>query len=560
MVNLLQNLRNLPISRLIWVSIVFVSLLPLVFLAPQIHQSVWDSAQKEASEKHLLIAQNLTGPLTLFITSHLSSLKMLSNTFQQFERADDAVILTLLEQTVNQDHDFNSLALVSINGNTRALSVSQSIQNGQQPDYGRHRCFLNVLKSGKKEVSATHKSMITGQPTIMMGQPVFNLKNEMTAVLLAEIDLKPLEAMRAKIKFGEQGHSVFIDQKGQALAHPNPVWTTEIKDLSDLPIVKNMMAGKTGVMEFYSPFMKETMIAGYAGIKDIGWGVMVPQPKAEMEAEVASILHALFAWSVVGIIIAIIAACFLTQWITRPINSLAKKAQQINNEHDTLSLQTITMSAPCEVVEMASAMQTLVTNLQASNHEIKELNDSLQDQIRKATSDLRQANTNLHHIASSDHLTTIANRRYFEHTVSDILDHQPGKTIGIMLVDIDNFKYINDNFGHAAGDYVLTKVAHLLNQATRPGDIIARYGGDEFVAEFESDIKTIQKRAEDLRKKVESYPFRWRNHNLQVTLSIGITCHKTGPSSSLDKLMTAADTAMYQSKNEGRNKVSLFAS
>lgn len=560
MLNLLQKIRNLPISRLTLISIVFVSLLPLIFLGPQIHQSVWDNAQREVTEKHLLIAQNLTDPLRLFVSSRLSSLKLLSNTFQQFEHADTEIISTLLNQSVNQAHDFNSLALLSVTGQTRALSINKNMQGNKHPDYSEHRCFLNVLKSGKKEVSATHPSMISKQPTIMMGQPVFNLKNEMTGVLLAEIDLKPIEAIRAKIKFGERGHSAFIDKKGRTLAHPNPAWAAEIKDLSDLPIVKNMLAGKSGVMEFYSPFMKETMIAGYAGIKELGWGVMVPQPKSEMEATVASILNALLAWSIVGIIIAVISACFLTQWITRPINRLAKEARQINSNDDAFNLQTIIQSAPCEVAEMASAMQTLINDLQASNQEIKELNGSLNDEISKATSELQYANANLRHIASSDHLTTIANRRFFESTVSDILDNKTGQSIGIMLVDIDNFKYINDHYGHAAGDYVLTKVASLLRQAMRPGDIIARYGGDEFVAEFESDVKTIQKRAEDLRAAVEQFPFKWKGTRLNVTLSIGITCHKTHVESSLDQLMTIADTAMYQAKNAGRNKVALVAS
>jgi len=560
MINPIQKLRNLPISRLTLVSIVFVSLLPLIFLGPQIHQKIWDNAQREVTEKHFLLAQNLTEPLNLFISSHLSTLKMLSNTFQQFEHANPEVIHTLLNQSVNQAHDFNSLALLSIDGKTTALSINDNLQIIKQPNYAIHRCFLNVLKTGKKEVSATHPSMTTGKPTIMMGQPVFNLKNQMTGVLLAEIDLKPIETIRAKIKFGDRGYSAIIDKKGQALAHPNPDYAAKIKDLSDLSIVKNMLAGKSGVMEFYSPYMQETMIAGYAGIKGLGWGVMVPQPKAEMEATVASILNSLLAWSILGIIIAIIAACFLTQWITRPIKRLVKEAKQINSDTDTLNLQTVIQSAPCEVVEMANAMQSLIDNLRLSNQEINELNESLSDQVSEATSELQYANAHLQHIASSDHLTTIANRRFFETTVSDILDNKPGKSIGIMLVDIDNFKYINDRYGHAAGDYVLTKVASLLRKAMRPGDVIARYGGDEFVAEFESDVKTIQKRAEDLRAAVEQFAFEWNNNQLKVTLSIGITCHKTNDTSSLDQLMTVADTAMYQAKNSGRNKVTLLAS
>jgi diguanylate cyclase (GGDEF)-like protein len=559
MMDHLQSLRNLPISRLIMASIVLVSLLPLVLLSPQIHQTIWDNAQREVTEKHLLIAQNLAEPLRLFVDSHQNSLQMLANTFQQFGNSPDK-LKVLLDQSLNQAQNFTALTLINIKGQLLISSIKNNTQGNNFPDYSKHPCFLNILKSGKKEVSATHFSRITSKPTIMMGQPVFNLKNELVSVLLAEIDLTPIEAIRAKIRFGQLGHGAIVDAKGQTLAHPNPEWTANIKDLSHWPIVKKMMAGETGVMEFYSSHIKSDMIAGYAGIKGLDWGVMVPQPKYEIEASVATILNSLMLWSILGIVIAVIAAYFLSLWISRPINLLARKAKQINHHEEALDLKSVVESAPCEIVEMANAMQTLMIGLQASNQEFTILNDSLQNEIKQATSDLQAANDNLQQIASSDHLTTIANRRFFENTVTDILGDKTSRSIGIMLVDIDNFKDINDQHGHAAGDYILTTVAELLTKATRPGDIIARYGGDEFVAEFESDVVTIQKRAEELRHTVENYPFIWHDKALKITLSIGIICHKTNESSSLDKLMSIADTAMYQAKKSGRNKVALLSS
>lgn len=547
----------MPISRLILAGIVVVSLLPLVLLGPQIHKAIWDNANREVSEKHLLIAQNLTEPLRMFVNTHLDSLKMLANTFQQFDISDSKKLQTLLDLSVSQTNNFNTLALVAVDSKSLALSIKKDIRQINTPDYSQHKCFTNVLESGKREVSAVHRSLVSNLPTIMLGQPVFNLDNQLVAVLLSEISLKPIEKIRARIRFGKRGHSAIFDSKGNVIAHPNADWAAEIKNLSSLPIVKRMMDGKTGVMEFYSPFVKADMIAAYAGVKDIGWGVMVPQPKSEIETEVAGILNTLLAWSILGVIIALIAAGYITHWITRPINQLAEQARRIDEHEARLDLNNIIQSAPREIVQMSKAMQQLIDDLQDSNHEIIKLNDSLHDQISQATADLRAANNNLQHIASSDHLTTIANRRHFENTVSDILAHRPGKNIGIMLVDIDNFKDINDRYSHAAGDYVLTIVAKLLNRATRPGDIIARYGGDEFVAEFESDVKTLQKRAEDLRRTVEAYPFKWKRQPLRVTLSIGITCHKTGTHHSLDQLMTEADSAMYRAKNAGRNKVAM---
>ena len=99
-------------------------------------------------------------------------------------------------------------------------------------------------------------------------------------LLIGELKIAPIEKLRRGIRFGKGGHSAIVDNHGRVIAHPNPDWmNNDIVDLSNLPIVQKMMAGETGVTEFFSPFKKHDMVAGYTSVAGLGWGIMVPQPK-----------------------------------------------------------------------------------------------------------------------------------------------------------------------------------------------------------------------------------------------------------------------------------------
>jgi len=555
-----RGIHNSSISRLVLLSIVLVSLLPVGIIAPYLYRTAWDHQRQQLIEKHQLLAQNLSEPLKMYVNSHRQSLQILASTFNQLEYPFLNQYQELVDQSVHYLEGFNAIAVLDIDGSLKALSVNDSIQDyNPAPDYSQHPCFGHILLDKKtSDVSKVHRSFITGEPVIVMSQAVQDSSGQLKAVLFAELDIHPLHVIRSKVAFGIKGHSAIVDSKGQVLAHPNPEWVKEIRDISDWPIVQKMIRGETGVMEFYSSFMKADMVAGYAGIKDLGWGVMVPQPKSEIETAVNAMMAKVLPWSVFGIIIAILAAYFLTRWITRPINTLAANASRLELQSAEGILGKVPEHSPMEVRQLWESLSMLINRLRSSNNEIVELNDSLKKKVEEATAELRNANARLQELSAKDYLTEIGNRRYFENALNEALSKPRAEDIGIMLLDVDNFKLINDNYGHAAGDYVLTRVAEELYKSTRPGDIVARYGGDEFVAHFLCDEETLLRRAEHLRRSVEKAPFIWNGKEIHVTLSIGVMSQKYNSSISIDELMSAADHAMYQSKQTGRNKVSKY--
>ena len=143
------------------------------------------------------------------------------------------------------------------------MSVKATVQNQARiPDYSSHPCYQHILEHRVSDISDVHPSLLTGEPGIVMSQAVLNQQGQIRAILFAELDLQPLENIRSKVRFGIKGHSAMVDSKGQVLAHPNPEWVKEIRDISDWPIVQKMINGETGVIEFYSSFMKADMVTG----------------------------------------------------------------------------------------------------------------------------------------------------------------------------------------------------------------------------------------------------------------------------------------------------------
>ncbi|MET4389216.1 diguanylate cyclase (GGDEF)-like protein [Bradyrhizobium sp. F1.4.3] len=157
--------------------------------------------------------------------------------------------------------------------------------------------------------------------------------------------------------------------------------------------------------------------------------------------------------------------------------------------------------------------------------------------------------------ASHDWLTGLANRRAFEARLQGELDHARKGSLGLILLDLDQFKSVNDSCGHLAGDRLLCQVSRLLQQDRRPHDLVARLGGDEFglilpqCSAFDAvDI------AERLRKSLELFSFAWDDRCFAVTASIGVACIADG-NTTLEQAMRTADAACYRAKENGRNRV-----
>ncbi|SFM24923.1 sensor domain-containing diguanylate cyclase [Pelosinus propionicus] len=161
--------------------------------------------------------------------------------------------------------------------------------------------------------------------------------------------------------------------------------------------------------------------------------------------------------------------------------------------------------------------------------------------------------------ANFDQLTSIYNRSYGETLIAaKLVEHQKGdRPIGILFVDIDKFKGINDTYGHAIGDLVLKTVAKTLSNSIRNNDYVIRWGGEEILVLLTGNfnLKGLERVAHKLRILVEQSNIYTCDHTIQVTVSLGATLARQDDT--VDTLVNRADHLMYQSKKAGRNCVTI---
>lgn len=162
--------------------------------------------------------------------------------------------------------------------------------------------------------------------------------------------------------------------------------------------------------------------------------------------------------------------------------------------------------------------------------------------------------------AIHDPLTNVYNRRF----LADAMDRelaQAGrneKPASVVILDIDYFKQFNDTYGHRCGDFVLQYIAGFLGQRIRRGDVLCRYGGEEFVVFLpNAPLEAAYQRADSWRSELANAFIEYEGLHLKTSFSAGIAGFPLHGSNS-DAILTAADKALYQAKNSGRNRAILY--
>jgi signal transduction histidine kinase len=197
------------------------------------------------------------------------------------------------------------------------------------------------------------------------GLPVFYLVKQFPAGRLGVgvVSTSYLVSLQQAIAFGDHGHAVMVDAKGQVIAHPFKDWIAASRDISGVSVVAAMMRGETGVGQFYSPAFSDNMIAGYAVVPETGWGVMVPQPISELRRRASQVNEMATVIALVSFGGAALLAWLVALYLARPVRSVAATAEAVLDGNDEVAVPEFHGLVPREIRQLGAAFNTMLDGL-----------------------------------------------------------------------------------------------------------------------------------------------------------------------------------------------------
>lgn len=214
------------------------------------------------------------------------------------------------------------------------------------------------------------------------------------------------------------------------------------------------------------------------------------------------------------------------------------------------------------LVDLPADLNEAQTLLVKEVDQVISSNTALREELARSQAELAEQHNQIEDLRTAvriDGLTQLANRTYFDEKLNEAVSYHKryGGSLSLMMIDLDNFKDINDSFGHLAGDRILKGVALKIKASLRGSDFLARFGGDEYALILgNTDLKAAAEVAWKLCEEVRGSRFLLDDSTLTITISIGVACisgEDTG-----ETLLGRADEALYRAKANGRNGVSVF--
>jgi diguanylate cyclase (GGDEF)-like protein len=317
------------------------------------------------------------------------------------------------------------------------------------------------------------------------------------------------------------------------------------EDLSALPAVAAAREGRAATGRAAAAGFQDALVAlaptaGHRDYPGLGWIVLAATPAADALAPVRELQAALLAVGGLATLFGVGLGVVAAGRVTDPIRRLTAEAQRIGRDERAAALPRV--GGAREVVELSQALRGLLRRIGVYARSLEQAELRGEEMAR---------------LAATDPLTGLMNRRAFFEAADRIasLARRHGDPTSVASIDIDRFKRINDEHGHAVGDAAIRALADACRAEARDSDLVARFGGEEFVLLLpRTSAESAALLAERLRRRIEATPVEAGGAAFRMTVSIGCASLEPGDDG-VERAIDRADRALYEAKESGRNRV-----
>ncbi|WIF95359.1 diguanylate cyclase [Caminicella sporogenes] len=563
-------LRSIRTKFLIY--LLLFSLISLSFMAYFGYNSAKKFIYQIEKEKVNFFCENVEEKFTELFNNSNDTLFFLKYITEEIlnkinsEHKIESHIRSVFFNFVKTNRQYEGIRLIDKYGNERiSVNKSQIFDNNHFEKSNQYRKNEYYIKEGlklkKEEVFISEiyllyiKSENTFKPMIDLLTPVYKGKElEEFLILTVDIDyiLEDIEKLKTKNKYQ---NIIIIDENGDYLL--DFLNTKKEYVRKDLNKKKNF---KEDYPQFYNKIVnskslninldKTNMIAWYPiNIEKLNNKKLFLLIKVDIKQYLSSFIkfrEVFIIQIVVIILILIVIGMMLTKHFTAPILKLSEAALSIGKGYFDIDLD----------IKTNDELEVLSNNIKNMSWELENMYKNMQEIVDEKTKKLKEAHEILEEMAIKDPLTGLYNRHYFNQYIQnfEFEEAKKHKKLMILIIDVDEFKYINDNYGHNIGDIVLMEVAKLLKNSSRESDIVVRYGGDEFlVILFDSDMKIVEKFINRFNDNLKHWNKTSNVLNHDLTVSIGYDEYNEGQN--ILEVINNADKMMYRNKMTKKRKI-----
>lgn len=391
-------------------------------------------------------------------------------------------------------------------------------------------------------------------------EPTPNLR----VIVFAKIDLKALTDMLNGVSLSPAGDLYILDANGRFLTQPRVAPFDANSGMS-----VNMLGEKAmevpalgGEMEYpvveryrkqtYSATGEqkgETFLASKVFIPTHDFWLVCEDLEREVIAPVLEVKKQILIADLLICLLFLLLSWKMSRYLLRPIAALSLGVRRINQGMVAVEIQG---AGPDEIGQVISAFNDMAKKITLTEAELSGTNKKLQRRAEQ----LEEVNNKLEELSVTDGLTGLFNHRHFWNLMNSELtrfDLYRGE-LGLILLDVDNFKQVNDEFGHTTGDLLVQKIGKVILETVRETDLVSRYGGEEFAVLLpDTNRMGILAVSEKLRTAVEAMYFKVPDADItvSVTVSVGVSVFR----GNRREFFNAADRALYTSKARGKNQV-----